>query len=184
MLMDSAIAGLLGAIIGASAGILGSIVTSHLQLKLEEEKTRLAQVSAVSSELRAEIKVTAQYMLSLQHSMEWVCWLATKDEALPDDETVAQYHKEIHETIPKLLGALAAVSSFDQTFYDELAPLADQLFSLDGQIADALVRYKAPPERAAVIKDFYPEATKFYKKLPRQLSDIQKRVIESRKLDG
>jgi len=176
--MDPAIAGLLGALIGASAGILGSVANSYFQSKLEKEKAQLAQAGEVSGELRAEIAEASRYMLSLQHSMEWVCWLATYGDPL-DDESAYEYHKEAHEAIPRLLGAMAAVSSLDVSFYQKLFPVAEELFGLDSQIGDALVRRRrSPAERADAVKIHFTAAKALYKKLPKELANIQREVIE------
>ncbi len=176
--MNPVTAGLLGAIIGACAGLIGSLGTIYFQNQLEVKKAHLAQENAISHELRVEIRMAAQHMLSLQHSMEWICWFALQDENLPDKMAIAQYHREVHETIPKLLGSMANVAAFDRSIYDQLQPLADDLFVLDGRIAEALITTKVPQsERTKILRENYEAATKMYKTLPFQLSGIQEQTL-------
>lgn len=181
--MNPAFIGLIGAVVGAIIGagtaILNSYLSSRYQLKLENEKGLIARRDALSKELRGYVAEVAREMLSAQHSMEWVCWSAKKGRHLVNEELVTQYHKEIHGTFPKLLGALANVSSLDVDAYKALAALADQLYKVDAKIADALAQYKVAPEQTAeLIAQYYPDAFTLYQSLPLGFTKIMKYVNE------
>jgi len=182
-MMNPAFIGLIGAIVGAIIGGGTAILNSHLnsgyQLQLEKEKGLIARRDTLSKELRSCVAEVAREMLSAQHSMEWVCWSAAKGPHLVSEELIAQYQKEIHGTFPKLLGALAAVSSLNVGSYKALAALAEQIYTVDEKIADAFAQYKTAPEQTVkLLVQYHPDAVALYRSLPLDLARIMKSVNE------
>lgn len=172
--MDQAIAGLIGAVIGACIVIINTLITNRHQLTLEAEKARLAEEAELSKELRSRIADVAHEMLSAQHSMEWVCWFASEGADI-DKDMVSNYHSEIHLHFPRLLGSLAVVASLNVDVYEELALLADKLYQVDSDIAQAMLTYGTEPnELSAKLAGVYPEATALYQVLPEQITRIIK----------
>ena len=74
--MDAAVAGLIGAAIGAVAGLMGAFFTSIVQSRIEEKKWRRSKQDTLSKELRLQIAEVSRKMLVAQHSMEWITWYA------------------------------------------------------------------------------------------------------------
>ena len=171
--MDSAIAGLIGAVIGACVVILNSFISNRHQLNLEKEKSRLTQQAELSKELRDQIANVAQAMLLAQHSMEWVCWYAKEGSNVIDNSIISNYHREIHDCFPKLLGYLTVVASLDKNAYEKLASLAEKIYEIDSKIAKASVANKNEPEAlSASLAECYPAATALYRTLPLEITKI------------
>ncbi len=176
--MNAATAGLIGAAIGACAGLLGAIGTSYFQLTLEKEKAELSELAAVSGELRREVRSVAQQMLTLQHSMEWVCWSVARDPNSEYDKAASLYQSEAHESIPQLLGAMASVASLDRKTYEALQVVAEDLFVLEGQIAQALATRKLfQPRGFEAFRKSCNEAIDLYRELPERLAVIQAKHV-------
>src|SRR5215510_3782864 len=73
--MDPAFYSVLGALIGASAGV-GAWLTTRRQANLEREKWRRALSDAFANDLRSTVKELTTELAKAAHSMCWLCWLA------------------------------------------------------------------------------------------------------------
>ena len=174
--MDAATAGLIGAAIGGGVAIIKSFVDGWSQRRLERAKAEWARSNVVETELRAHVAAVARELLAAQHSMEWLCSL-TDGGAVLSQAAVERYHAEIHATFPKLLGALATVSSVEDRVYRELSSLSDKVFELDGVIANALRAFDgSPPKASAEVAKQRSGATELYRELPRSVATIMKSV--------
>lgn len=174
--MDAATAGLIGAVLGGGVALVTSLIDGWNSRKLEAAKAQWGQEHAVGAELRGHVGAVARHLLSCQHSMEWLCAL-TDDGGVLTQKSVETYHREIHATFPKLLGGLATVSSLDSRLYAELERLAEEVFRIDGKIADALKKFdRAPAEASREVSTQRIDATELYRKLPREIGEIMKGV--------
>jgi hypothetical protein len=172
--MDAATAGLVGAAIGGGVALLKSVVDGWSQHRLEKAKADWARANVVGTELRAHVANAARELLAAQHSMEWLT-SHTDPGSVLTSAVVENYHTEIHSIFPKLLGALATVSSIDETAYRELAALADRVFELDSAIAGALRKFAMSPTLASSeIAELRIEATELYRELPSTIAKIMK----------
>jgi hypothetical protein len=175
MPLDAAVAGLLGAAIGGGVAILKSFIDGRSQRNLEEAKAKWSREGTVATELRLHVATVARELLSAQHSMEWLCWQTQQGSKLLDEKAVTDYHGEIHATFPKLLGALAAVSSLNDRAYNELSVLADKVFAIEGKIAAALVGFKISAQAATSgVAEQHASATSLYRELPMSLARVMK----------
>jgi hypothetical protein len=136
-LMDAAEAGLIGAAIGGGVAILKSAIDGWSQRKLEKAKAEWSRDNTVGAELRAHVATVARELFDVQHSIEWLCSKTDGNSELTKED-VERYDTEIHASFPKLLGALATVSSLNERAYNDLSVLAKHLFEIDGKIAGAL----------------------------------------------
>jgi len=174
--MDAATAGLVGAALGGGVAIIKSFVDSWSQRRLEKAKAEWARSGAVATELRAHVAAVARELLAAQHSMEWLCSLTDGGTVL-SPAAVERYHAEIHATVPKLLGALATVSSVEDRVYRELARLSDDVFAQDKLIADALRTFdRSPSSASAEVAKQRSGATELYRELPVSIATIMKSV--------
>jgi hypothetical protein len=172
--MEAATAGLVGAALGAGVTILKSLVDSYSLRKLESAKAQWTRAAAIDSELRTHVASVARELLSAQHSMEWLCAL-TDGDAVLSTPAVETYHAEIHATFPKLLGAMATVSSLNERVFQDLLVLADQIFVIDSEIAAALRGFPlSAPAASAKVARQRAAATTMYKTLPISISRIMR----------
>jgi hypothetical protein len=172
--MDAAAAALIGAAIGGGVAILKSFIDGWSQRKLEKAKAAWSRDNTVGTELRGHVATVARELLAAQHSLEWVCSLTDQGRQL-SASAVEGYHAEIHATFPKLLGALAAVSSLDDRAYRDLSELAEKVFAIDGAIADALRDFSGSPAIASgEVAKQRADATSLYRELPISIARIMK----------
>ena len=172
--MDPTTAGLVGAAIGGGITLVKSAVDGWNQQKLERAKADWTRENAVASELRSHIAAVARELLSLQHSMEWLC-SATDSGGELTPEVMNNYHVEIHSAIPKLLGGLATVASLDESTYESLSELADEVFKLDSNLAAALRGFlDSPPHASQTVAGLRNPITELYKQLPKRIAGVMK----------
>jgi len=150
--MDSTTAALIGAAIGAFAGLIGHIVNNWLQGGREKKK-----------ELRERIAELASVMGAAQQSMDWISWCGvnyphpkgttgegTTGEGIYKPQSTSyekmieglasSYVAEMKAMWPKILGAIAAVASYDYKLYGELYELAKELARLDIRVTKATMK--------------------------------------------
>jgi hypothetical protein len=177
--MDPAIAGLLGAFIGGGLALLKPLVDGWSNRKLEREKAAWVRDNTVATEFRSHIAAVAREVLSIQHSMEWLC-SATDAGGELTPAVMANYHVEIHSATPKLLGALATVASIDESTYENLSKLADDVFDLDSKLAAALRGYlDSPSLTSQAVASLRAPITKLYKQLPKRIAAVMKSANQS-----
>lgn len=177
--MDPAVAGLLGAAIGGGLTLLKSVVDGWSNRKLERAKADWVRENAVATELRSHIATVARELLSIQHSMEWLC-SATDFGGELTPAVMENYHLEIHGAIPRLLGALAAVASIDESTYQNLSELADNVFGLDSKLAAALRGYlESPSLTSQAVAGLRAPIAELYKQLPQRIAAVMKSANQS-----
>jgi hypothetical protein len=109
-------AGLYGVAIGSGFTILKSWIDGRSQARLEKAKAEWSRDNAVATELRTHVATVARELFAAQHSIEWLCSKTDGNSELTKED-VERYDTEIHATFPKLLGALATVSSLNERAY-------------------------------------------------------------------
>jgi hypothetical protein len=175
--MDSATAGLVGALIGAGIGFLGGQLTNLFQIRLEKQKWLRSQQDTTSKAIREQIAQVSYQMLAAQHSMEWLTWRANHSPNSLDEKMIRDYEQEIHQSFPALLGALTMIAALDVTIYRQLAEIAESLYAVDAQIAEALLCFgKEPVETSTRVGECLAQATALYQTLPMQIADVLKSV--------
>src|ERR1044072_4179542 len=106
--MDEGTAALIGAGIGGATALISSFLTFQYQISIQEKKTELARQETLRKQLQNYVSKVEKGMFSALHTMAWVAWHADKKQdtgfSLINDELTAQYHKEIHSIVPRLLG--------------------------------------------------------------------------------
>jgi hypothetical protein len=176
LVMDAAEAGLIGAAIGGGVAILKSWIDGRSQVKLEKAKAEWSKENAVAAELRTHVATVARELFAVQHSIEWLCSKTDENSEL-SVEDVDRYDTEIHTTFPKLLGALATVSSLNEQAYNDLSVLAFSLFKIDGKIARALRGFSTAVSKmgaSAMVANERGEVTRLWRELPVSISRIMK----------
>jgi hypothetical protein len=172
--MDAATAGLVGAALGGGVTILKSFVDSLSQRRLEMAKAQWGREGLLDTELRTHVASVARELLSAQHSMEWLCALTDGDTVL-SQAAVDTYHLEIHATYPKLLGAIATVSSLNERAYQDLVVIADKVFAIDNTITEALRGFQSSPTSASsTVSKQRAAATALYRSLPVSIARVMK----------
>jgi hypothetical protein len=178
--MDPTLAGLIGAGIGAIAGLLGSIYSGWNQIRSQREMWLRERHGGLIDSLRSQAADVAKNMFELQHSMEWICWGASTDPDSVNRDTISQYDEEVHQVIPKLLGSLAVTAMLRLDVYEKLNQLGDEIFAIESEIARAVRSFdESPGASIAVLRAHHPGATQLYKTLPPRLHAIAGEIADS-----
>lgn len=126
---------ILGALVGATAVILTTIVTTLWQHRteqkriletrnLERSREETSRVDVISTEVAGAVRQLAIKMSTALHSMCWLTWLA---RSAPDQVTKAKldlYDSEQHKTLPEIGGYSTTVAALDQNVYKKFNRLS------------------------------------------------------------
>ena len=170
--MDPAFAPVLGALIGASAGIAGALLTTRRQARLEREKWLRGVRDAFANELRSSVKELTTELASAAHSMCWVCWLAKYGPDRLTRQHLDQYDQEMHKLLPQIAGLHAMLAGMDVDVHKRLDSLVDRVYSVDAQIGEAGLAFAdGRPETAAKLAMHHGTSLDLEKELPRVVAD-------------
>ncbi len=129
--MDSTKAGFIGGVIGAIAGVLGSLGLGYLQMETAKERAKIEGEIAAKGELRREFRGVARNVLLLQYSAHQACLSVARNSDNPYLPTLADIQAEKVEATAGLLAAMAGVASLNRDLHDGLEPLVAKLYELD-----------------------------------------------------
>ena len=83
-------------------------------------------------------------LFAIQHEVEWITWHALHHPETVDGAMVQAYESAVHAAYPKALGAMALVAAMDQELYKDLKADLDDVYSLDGAVANAALSVPSP----------------------------------------
>jgi len=171
--MDAAVAGLIGAAIGAVAGFTGTVLTAVLQFRLEQRKWLRAREDLTIKELRVAIAELTKTMASAMHSMTWLTWTAYEELGVINKEIISSYDAEMHRLFPDLWGILAVIAALDREAHSHLEPLVEEITKIDARIGRATLLFKDSDssECKAALAECFAHASSLYKNLPQVLAD-------------
>lgn len=164
---------IVAAVITAVVAFVTALVAGIFALWTEGRRRRQEREDARLTDVRLSAAEVFKEMFVLQHEIEWVTWHARFRPEAVNAEMLAAYDAAVHASIPRLLGSLAVLTSRDRTFYDRVFPLADELFTLDGQVA----RLAADVRRAEYTRETidalaaeFGQAEKLWLELPMKMA--------------
>lgn len=129
---------------------------------------------ALGRELRDAVRGYAEAVGGLTHSMCWLTWDCKVRERL-DPEMVKAYDVEVHRLSPAIVGQLAVVSMLDRRIADKLAPWADEVFSLDADVGNAVVKAEGHLQTGLpLLVKLHADANQFEKVFRAGLLDLLK----------
>lgn len=171
--MDAAVAGLIGAAIGAVAGFTGTVLTALLQFRLEQRKWLRNREDLAHKEFRLAIAELTKTMSSAMHSMTWLTWTASQDMGVINKEIISSYDAEMHKLFPDLWGILAVIAALDKDTHYHLEPLVERITKIDAQIAKATLLFKDSDssECKKALAECFADANMLYENLPQVIAD-------------
>jgi hypothetical protein len=157
--MISAVVGLLSGWIGAYLKVKGENLATKedfletvRQLKentrtVEEVKEFFEKRSSLASELRNAVRQFAIAAGGLIHSVCWLTWDCSARRKI-NFELSHSYDDEAHKFLPEIVAQLALIAMLNREAHTKLAPLAEEIFRLDVDVANAVVRGETNLEQA------------------------------------
>jgi hypothetical protein len=166
--MDAALAGLLGASIGAISGVLGGLVAGRQQRKLESVRWKQARADEVRIEERRSLLELTKLLAEGYQAASWLSWAA---EVKPIDAVKADandYDTRMRTLLPRIASAEAAASGLSDEAFARIDPFVERLLILDTKLGAASVRLDDEPENAlrelTLLQD---EASQLYRQVVR-----------------
>jgi hypothetical protein len=125
------VAGLIGALLGATAVIGAQIISARATLKSESEKQR-----------RSDIATATRSLLRALQTEQWLVWKAVYDPDSLTDDDLTEYNKVVNGELAAITGDLGVLSATWPDVYGAYARIAAAVFTFDQQIAEAIVELR------------------------------------------
>jgi hypothetical protein len=153
--MDAALAGLLGASVGAIAGILGGLVAGWQQRKSDALRWQQARADDLRREERRSLLELTSLLAEASQAAAWLSWAATIKSADALKAEASEYDVRMRAIMPRLFSAQAAASGLSDESFSQMDPLVDRLLSLDSDLGEVSLRLETEPAVAQQeLKDF------------------------------
>ena len=146
--VDAALAGLLGASIGAITGLCGGFVAGWQQRKVETLRWRQARTDELRKEERRSLLELTSLLAEGSQNAAWLCWAATVKSVEAVKADADDYETRMRALLPRLFSAQAAASGLSEEAYQQIDPLVQRLISLDTHLGDVSSRLQDKPELA------------------------------------
>jgi hypothetical protein len=125
--------------------------------------------------LRTQAAEVFRQMFVLQHEMEWITWHAANRPKSLSSEMTGSYESTVHDSYPKVLGAMAVLASMDVGLYYQLTPLMERLFEEEARIGELIsglsIRRKRSISLARLARRNGP-VKKLYIELPPEMAKV------------
>jgi hypothetical protein len=170
--MDSALAVVLGATVGALSGLLGQTLAGFWQWRIQREKW-----SRDHDEHRACLVVDITKELSTQLGsvlllMCWVTWKAKKGGPRLTQADVDKYDAEMYAMLPKANGSLAVLATLDSVLTAAFDAIVNDVFVTDEAIGTAGLSFDADrPGSEAGIANLYDTVYRMQRDLPKRIAE-------------
>jgi hypothetical protein len=177
MTMDAAVAGLIGAVIGAGLSLMGTLVSGWQESKLERAKWLRAREDQAIKDLRIAVADLARRLAAGVHSIEWLTWPAKyqSDDLTVDqlDDKIRAYNQEVHGLFSELTGCLVVIAALDRQVYEQMRSLVQAFSSLDADVAMAAsARGESLSESIEALVDCHAEAGRYFDSLHEAVAGI------------
>ena len=140
-------------LIGLVAGLLGGWQAGSQRARAFAEDWARARQDQAAKETVELIQTMATKLARVSHAMWWLTWRAAKDEARVTEEALDRFEYELHELIPEIVGAQAALRAMSPGAADEVDPAVDRLHMVCGAISEASVSARKG-DRSALAERF------------------------------
>jgi hypothetical protein len=167
--------------VAALVGGLVGLVSSRLQISQELKRWPRQREDALAAELRRAIQEYATTIAGAAHAMCWFTWAATQGREFLGEKQVGSYNAEIHAVLPRIAGSLASIAALDGRAYEDLAPVAEELYDLDAKAGELALLFSYDPEAATLeLAKLHGRVAPFERSVPRRIAGIVGKTIEER----
>lgn len=145
---DAALAGLIGAGIGAITGVASSSLAAWHQTRLERERARAARADELSRAERDAMLDLMRLLATATHAIEWLAWAATAEIQDVFRQEMDAYNTRMRELLPQLVAAEVAAASLSDDAFERIDPLINDLLALDQEVGTAGAQFEIRPADA------------------------------------
>lgn len=175
--MDAAVAGLIGAVIGAGLSLVTTLVSGWQDSKLERDRWLRVRKDQANKDLRVAVADLARRLAAGVHSIEWLTWPAKNQ---PDkltaeqlDAKVRSYNQEVHGLFSELTGCLVVIAAHDRQVYEQMRALVQAFSDLDAGVAMAASRrHQSYSESIQALAGYHAEAGRYTNRLQEAVANV------------
>lgn len=172
MALDQGLAAVVGAAVGALAGIVGFAFAGWRQSKLESEKWSRAREDRARSDTRNAVAALAKTLASTAHSMMWASFkVLTAGKA--SHETLASFEVEFHAEVSDLVAAQMNLAALDFALYEKVTPFISQAIAMGADTHAALkAAMEKTPDAEDQLRACNQDALNLIKDVPKKVAGL------------
>lgn len=162
--MDPTTASLIGAGIGALAGLTGGWLNGWRQSKLEYEKWTRSRQDTLEKDTRLALADLTKRMAAGTHAIAWLTWKAKHELDRFSENDLTAYDATMKTLFPEIVGSRVALAALNKEIHDQVSPWIEGLYELDVKTAKAAALYRNTVlEGAKVLAECHGDTLKFDK---------------------
>jgi len=140
--MDAATASLIGAGLGALAGLAGGWLNGWRQSKIEQERWRRSRLDTVERDARLALAELTKKLAVGVHAIAWLTWKAKYEPDKLSENDLSAYDTTMQSLFPDIVGSRIALAALTKETHNLISPLIEQLYDFDVRIAKAAALYR------------------------------------------
>ena len=175
--MADSIGTVLGAAIGAIAGISGGMLALWHNSRLEREKWLRARQDSVDNELRSSVRQLTIELAAAAHAMSWLTWRAKEAPSRLTQKNIDEYETKIHKILPQIMGRQAEIAALDQGTFEALCPTVNAVLAMDALVGKATLVFDGQPASAGELAGLRDEVEMIERSLPNAIAKVVGRRI-------
>jgi hypothetical protein len=168
-------AAVVAASIGGLTALIAALVAGAVALRNESHRRSAARKDVDRQTLRAQAAEVFRQMFVLQHEMEWLTWHAANRPKSLNSQMTRAYESSVHDSYPRILGAMAVLASMDIGLYRRLEPLMERLFEAESQIGGLINGLSSRRKRGSSLvqlKQLNEPVRTLYLDLPPEMAEV------------
>ncbi len=118
-------------IVGALIGIIPTMISKYVDSRREEKKWLREKEFSSVEKFKTQLGITGKKLLKIQHSVNWICWIAAKSPEKITVEQIENYDSEVRQLFPEVLAELVGISIVDNYAYEKLNLEFDKIVKID-----------------------------------------------------
>jgi len=132
----------IGALLGAASGVVTGWYTGRRAARTALESWHRSRKDSADALAVQAIRELATELARGTHFACWVSWKAKYDPDRLQDSDIERYDAEMHDCLPKLLGAQAALATINASSSDAVGAAVTRVCQLDATIGEACVEWR------------------------------------------
>jgi hypothetical protein len=129
-------------LIPSLVGIVGGWLAGRYSAQAALDSWRRSRKDVAASLSVQAIKDLATELARASHHACWITWKASCDPDRLSAEEIERYDADMHECLPKLLGAQAALAAIDGQSAAAIQAAVGEILALDARIGEACVSWR------------------------------------------
>jgi hypothetical protein len=143
--MDATTASLIGASIGALAGLGGGWLNGWRQSKIEHQKWVRARYDTIEKDARLALADLTKKLAAGVHAICWLTWKAKYEPEKLSEADLSAYDTSMQTLFPDIVGSRVILAALSKETHDLVSPLVLQLYAFDVRVAEGAALFRRSP---------------------------------------